>query len=125
MDSVFKGKINHVVQRQICSIMNSGMNTIKAMVLPLQQQTNSTDFGIFDFVKPSTVSVFAKSWLTQISIVSSKGMLVKSDFTSKLPIDNAGSCSHISSANWNESLTLYSFLVKDLIWELKTSQGYM
>ena len=31
---------------------------------------------------------------------------------SKLPIDNAGSCSHISSENWNESLTVYSFLLK-------------
>ena len=56
--------------------------------------------------------MFSKGWLTQISIVSSRGMLVKSEPTSKLAIDNVGSCSHISSTNWNESLTVYSFLVK-------------
>ena len=39
-------------------------------------------------------------------------MLVKSESISKLPIDNVGSCSHIPSANWNDSLTVYSFLVK-------------
>ena len=39
-------------------------------------------------------------------------MLVKSESTSNLPIDNVGSCSYISSANWNESLTVYSFLLK-------------
>ena len=48
----------------------------------------------------------------QISIVSSREMLVKNEYTSKLSIDNLGSCSHISSANWNESLAAYSFLVK-------------
>ena len=48
----------------------------------------------------------------QKSIVSSSGMLVKSDSTSKLPIDNVGACSHISSANWKKSLTAYSFLVE-------------
>ena len=40
-------------------------------------------------------------------------MLVKSKSASKLPIDdNVGFCSHISSADWNESLTVYSFLDK-------------
>ena len=48
----------------------------------------------------------------QISIVSSRGMLVKSEYTSKLPIDNEGSCSQIFSEKWNDSLTVYSFLVK-------------
>ena len=47
----------------------------------------------------------------QILIVSPRGMLVKSESMSILPIDNVGSCSHIS-ANLNESLTVYSFLVK-------------
>ena len=42
----------------------------------------------FDFVKPSTGLVFSNSWLTQISIVSSRGMLVKIQSKSKLPIDN-------------------------------------
>ena len=51
----------------------------------------------------------------QISIVSSRGMLVKNESTSKLPIDNVGSCSQISPENWNVLLTVYSFLVKTLL----------
>ena len=39
-------------------------------------------------------------------------MLAKSGSTSKLPIDDLGYCSHISSANGNESQTVYSFLIK-------------
>ena len=38
-----------------------------------------------------TVLLFLKSWLTQISIVSLRRMLVKSEFTSKLLKDNVGS----------------------------------
>ena len=48
----------------------------------------------------------------QISIVSSREMLVKSESTSELPIDNEGSFSKISSAKSNDSLTAYSLLVK-------------
>ena len=40
-------------------------------------------------------------------------MLVKSESVSKLPIDNVRSWSHISLVNGNESLTMYSFLVKE------------
>ena len=47
MDSMFRGKINHNVQRQICSIMHCSMDTIKATVLPLQQQTNGIDCGLY------------------------------------------------------------------------------
>ena len=39
-------------------------------------------------------------------------MLLKSESKSTLPIDNIGSCSHISSANRNVSLTVYPFLTK-------------
>ena len=39
-------------------------------------------------------------------------MLVKNESKSKLVKDNEGSCSQISSAKWNEVLTVYSFLVK-------------
>ena len=52
--------------------------------------------------------------MKQISIVSSRWMLVKSESSSKLSIDNVESCPHISSANWNESLSVYWFLVKGL-----------
>ena len=44
----------------------------------------------------------------QISIVLSKGVLVKSEFRSKLPTDTVGSCSHTYSVCCNESLTVYS-----------------
>ena len=39
--------------------------------------------------------------------------------TSKLPINNVEFCLHTSSANWNESLTVYSFLVKEFNMETK------
>ena len=48
-----------------------------------------------------------------MSIVSSNGMLVKKESTSKLSIKNSESCSTISSAKANESFTLHSLLVKD------------
>ena len=65
-----------------------------------------------DFVKPSAVSKFSKSWLRHVSKVSSRGMMAKSESTSKLPILNVESCSLIFWANWKESLILHKFLVK-------------
>ena len=47
MDSMFRGKINHHVQRQICSIMHCSMDTIKATALPLQEQINDIDCGLY------------------------------------------------------------------------------
>ena len=47
MDSMFSGKINHHLLRQIYSIMHCSMNTIEATVLPLQQQTNGIDCGLY------------------------------------------------------------------------------
>ena len=47
MDSMFRGKVNHHVQQQICSIMHCSMNTIKATVLPLQKQTNGIECGLY------------------------------------------------------------------------------
>ena len=63
-------------------------------------------------MKTSTVSMFSSSWLMQISLVLSRGMLVKSDSSFKLPIDNEGSCSQIASAKWNHFLTVYLLLVE-------------
>ena len=48
-----------------------------------------------------------------MSIVSSKGMLVKRESTSSLPKKNSESCSTISPARANESFTHDSLLVKD------------
>ena len=48
-----------------------------------------------------------------MSIVSSSGMLVNREWTSRLPMKNWESCSTISSAKTNESFTVYSLLVKD------------
>ena len=46
-------------------------------------------------------------------------MLVINEPTLKLPIDNVGFCSHISSTNRSDSLTMYSFLVKEFIMGTK------
>ena len=62
-----------------------------------------------EFGKPSSVSMFSKSWLTQVTKVSSRGMLVKSESTSLV---NVGSCSLIFSEKWKEFLIMHSFLVK-------------
>ena len=67
--------------------------------------------SVFD--KPVTLSVFSKSLLLQMSKVSSSGMLVKKESTSRLPMKSAGCCSTISSAKANESFTIYSLLAKD------------
>ena len=48
-----------------------------------------------------------------MSIVSSRGVLVKRESTSRLPIKNSKSCSTVSSAQANESFIVYSLLVKD------------
>ena len=39
-------------------------------------------------------------------------MLVKSESTFKLRMDNEGSCSQITSAKWNHFLTVYLLLVE-------------
>ena len=57
------------------------------------------------------MSLFLKRLLVQISMVSSRGMLVKSESISKLPMKLLESCSTISVANLNESLTVYLLVV--------------
>ena len=57
--------------------------------------------------------MFSKGALVQMSIVSSSGLLVKRESTSRLPIKNSEPCSTIYSAKANETLTVYSLLVKD------------
>ena len=48
---------------------------------------------------------------TQILIVSSKGILVNNESTSRLAMCNLESCWQISSAKWNESMTANSLAV--------------
>ena len=48
----------------------------------------------------------------QLSIVLSTENMVRSDAISILHINQKGSCSQISLAKWNESLTVYSLLVR-------------
>ena len=59
------------------------------------------------FFKPWTMSLFLKRLLVQISMVSSRGMLVKSESISKLPMKLPESCSRISVAKLNESFIVY------------------
>ena len=55
--------------------------------------------------------LFLKRFLVQISMVSLREMLVKSESISKLPMKLLKSCSVISMAKLNESLTVYLLLV--------------
>ena len=47
MDSLFRGRIADKVKQQICSIMHSSTPSLKIKVLPVQQQTNGVDCGIY------------------------------------------------------------------------------
>ena len=47
MDSLFKGTVRQHVIRQICNLMGCPSKTIKIKVMPVQQQTNGIDCGLF------------------------------------------------------------------------------
>ena len=47
MDSMFHGWIAHQTKHQICSIINSDKKELKIVALPVQQQSNATDCGVF------------------------------------------------------------------------------
>ena len=63
------------------------------------------------FVKPWTMYLFLKMLLVQISMLSSRGTLVKSELMSKIPMKLLESCSTISVANLNKSLIVYLLAV--------------
>ena len=58
-----------------------------------------------------TMSLFLKRLLVQISMVFSRGMLVKSESISKPLMKLLESCSTISVVELNESLTMHLFLI--------------
>ena len=47
MDSLFHGRLSQQTKHQICSSMNSEKPKIVVNVLPLQQQNNGYDCGLF------------------------------------------------------------------------------
>ena len=47
MDSLFKGKISDHIKKEICPLLHCPINKIKIEVLPVQQQSNGVDCGIF------------------------------------------------------------------------------
>ena len=47
MDSLFSGRIANHTKRQICCILNCASDELKVKVLPVQQQTNGVDCGVF------------------------------------------------------------------------------
>ena len=47
MDSMFRGRVAHQTKRQICSILNSDNKESKIVALPVQQQSNALDCGVF------------------------------------------------------------------------------
>lgn len=64
------------------------------------------------FAKLSTVLVCSSRWLAEISRVSLRLMLIKSEFTPKLLIIDAGSWYQISLSKLIWVLNVYLFLVK-------------
>ena len=59
------------------------------------------------------MSLFLRRLLVQILMVPSRGILVKSGLMLKLPVKLLESCSKISVAKLNESLTVYLLVVND------------
>ena len=47
MDTLFNGRIAEHTKMQICSILNFAAGKIKVNILPVQQQSNSVDCGIY------------------------------------------------------------------------------
>ena len=47
MDSLFNGRIADHTKRQICSIVNYEQDVLKIIALPVQQQSNGVDCGVF------------------------------------------------------------------------------
>ena len=47
MDSMFRGRVTHQTKPQICSILNSDKKELKIVALPVQQQLNVIDCGVF------------------------------------------------------------------------------
>ena len=63
-------------------------------------------------MKFSTVLVFSRSWLTQTSIVPLRRMLVRTEYTSKIPGENVAFCSRIIQQI--ERSFAYSLIVEGL-----------
>ena len=47
LDSMFNGRIAQHTQRQICAILHCSFDKINVTVLPVQQQTNGIDCGVY------------------------------------------------------------------------------
>lgn len=47
MDSMFRGKVADHTKTQICSIINCCEDQLKVKVIPVQQQKNGVDCGVF------------------------------------------------------------------------------
>ena len=47
MDSIFRGWVAHQTKRQIYSNLNSDKKELKTVALPVQQQSNTIDCGVF------------------------------------------------------------------------------
>ena len=45
--TLFSGRINDFVKQQVCTLMQADEDVLKINVMPVQQETNSVDCGIF------------------------------------------------------------------------------
>ena len=47
LDSMFRGKINNHIRRQVCAIIHCNLDKIKVAALPVHQQSNGVDCGVY------------------------------------------------------------------------------
>ena len=83
------------------------LNLKKASLVTMLSKLRKSCFGMLGGF---SLSLYELS--IQISMVSSKGILVNKESTSRLAMCNLESCWQIYSAKWNESMTVNSLAVE-------------
>ena len=83
-------------------LLNKKKDSLVAMLSKLRKSCFGM-LGVF------SLSLYKLS--TQILMVSSRGIFVNKESTSRLAMCKLKSCWQISSTKWNESMTLYSLVV--------------
>ncbi len=66
MDSLFRGRITDKVKQQICSLLHSQNDVLKIKALPVQQQTNGVDCGVYAIAFISYL-VFNKKYPVEVT----------------------------------------------------------
>ena len=61
MDSLFRGRLTQHTQKQICSLLCCKESLMKVKVLPVQQQTNGVDCGLFAVAFVQYILMYGKN----------------------------------------------------------------